>query len=107
MCNFQSPGYAILSGYELVVANSLSFQALLDYEAYYMNLTDALVKNKPTWLKEYSAKVSINKSLCCDFRVVCCSMQSSYNMTRLLPADWADLVERFRVNDELLQLFFK
>ena len=30
---------------------------VLDYVNYFMNITEANLKAKPTWLKEYSAKV--------------------------------------------------
>ncbi|XP_064389066.1 sphingomyelin phosphodiesterase-like isoform X2 [Halichondria panicea] len=62
--------------------------AVLDHKVYYMNISDANLSNKPNWQLEYSAKADLG-------------------MTRLHPADWKDLVDRFRTDDALFQKFYK
>ena len=59
----------------------------LDHSTYILNITDANLTNKPKWVLEYSAK-------------------EAYNMTSLLPKDWANLVETFIKEDSLFQKYY-
>lgn len=34
-------------------------QAVLDYEVYFLNVSDANLRNKPAWELEYTAKVAM------------------------------------------------
>ena len=63
-------------------------QALLDFEVYYMNLTEANLQNSTHWQLEYAAS-------------------RDYGMRYCFPADFADLVKRFQSNDTLLQQYYK
>ena len=63
-------------------------QALLDFEVYYMNVTDARVTNESNWLFEYKAS-------------------EDYGMEHGFPSDFDDLVKRFGEDDALFQRFYR
>lgn len=65
-----------------------SSHVVLDYTSYYFNITAANLLNKSIWQQEYSAK-------------------DAFGMSSLLPADWADLVERFQQDDALFQQYYR
>jgi sphingomyelin phosphodiesterase len=67
---------------------SNSTNALLDFEVFYMNLTDANLSNQPKWILEYTAS-------------------QDYQMKHGFPEDFDDLVKRFENDDELFQKYYK
>lgn len=64
------------------------WQALLDHESYYLNLTDANLRNKAEWKFEYSAK-------------------AAYGLESLQPQEWASLIQRLKTDDQLFQKFWE
>ncbi|CAL1543338.1 unnamed protein product [Lymnaea stagnalis] len=63
-----------------------SSYAVLDFNNFYLNLTEANLSGNPVWQFEYSPK-------------------KLYNMTGLYAVDWDNLIQRMEANDNLLQLF--
>ena len=63
-------------------------QALLDHESFWLNLTEANLKDKPEWKPEYTAK-------------------EAYGLESLQPQQWADLIQRFKTDDDLFQKFWE
>jgi sphingomyelin phosphodiesterase len=61
--------------------------ALLDHESYWLNLTEANLKDKAEWKFEYSAK-------------------EAYGLESLQPQEWARLIDRFKTDDALFQKFW-
>lgn len=66
----------------------LPTQAMFDFAAYYMNLTDANLSNKPQWLLEYNSTMD-------------------YGMEHSFPEDFDDLVKRFKTDDNLFQKYYQ
>ena len=64
------------------------YQSLLDFETFYMNVTDANLSNVPKWIHEYSAS-------------------KDYHMTHCFPQDFDNLVKRFEKDDSLFQKYYK
>ncbi|CAI8030322.1 Sphingomyelin phosphodiesterase [Geodia barretti] len=62
--------------------------ALLDHESYWLNLTEANLKDKAEWKFEYSAK-------------------EAYGLGSLQPQEWARLIDRFKTDDALFQKFWE
>lgn len=65
--------------------NSSSW-AVLDYDSYILDLKLANERDKPVWIKEYSAK-------------------ATYNLPSLSPANWNNLIEIMKTDDTVLKLF--
>ena len=63
-------------------------QALLDFEVYYMNVSDSRLTNKSNWLLEYTAS-------------------KDYSMKHGFPSDFDDLVKRFEQNDAVFQSYYR
>lgn len=61
--------------------------SLLDFETFYMNVTDANLSNVPKWIHEYSAS-------------------KDYHMTHCFPQDFDNLVKRFEKDDSLFQKYY-
>ena len=78
--------YCLFREHACVVA--LIFKALLDHESYWLNLTDANLKDKAEWKFEYSAK-------------------EAYGLESLQPQEWAKLIQRFKTDDGLFQKFWE
>lgn len=53
-----------------------------------MNLTEANLSDKPEWKFEYSAK-------------------KAYGLESLQPQQWADLIQRFKTDDDLFQKYWE
>ncbi|XP_055862676.1 sphingomyelin phosphodiesterase-like isoform X2 [Biomphalaria glabrata] len=83
--SFNNPIYRI---YTMDGNYTGSSWAVLDYNNFYMNLTEANAKGNPQWIFEYNPK-------------------KDYNMTGLYANDWDDLIQRLQKNDTLFQLFYK
>ena len=64
------------------------WQALLEHESFYLNLTDANLRNKAEWKFEYSAK-------------------EAYGLESLQPQEWAGLIQRLKTDDQLFQKFWE
>ncbi|CAF0818783.1 unnamed protein product [Brachionus calyciflorus] len=81
----QNPSYRIFT-----IDQEESFK-ILDYDTYYMNLSDANRddgNNYPKWIKEYSAKEDLN-------------------LNDLTPLDYQDLIMRLENDEKLFEKFFK
>ncbi len=63
-------------------------QALLDFEVYYMNVSDAKITNESNWLLEYTAT-------------------KDYGIKHGFPSDFDDLVKRFEQDDALFQSYYR
>lgn len=63
-------------------------QALLDHESFWLNLTEANLKDEAEWKFEYSAK-------------------EAYGLESLQPQQWAQLIQRFKTDDNLFQKFWE
>lgn len=79
-----NPGFRI---YELDGFYEGSSWAALNYQNYFLNLTDVNVSNKPNWEFEYDAK-------------------TAFNLTNLYPDEWDKLIYRMKSNDTLFQKFY-
>ena len=71
-----------------VLLSVIPHQALLDFAVFYMNLTDANLRNRPEWVLEYTAS-------------------RDYLMKHCFPDDFGDLVNRFETDDNLLQKYYQ
>ena len=85
-----------------------STRITLDHSTYILNITDANLTNKPKWTLEYSAKVgttctTVTTSKHQNYLL----LQDAYNMTSLLPVDWANLIETFIKEDSLFQKYYQ
>lgn len=60
----------------------------LNYQNYYLNLTKVNKDNTPMWEPEYNAKADLG-------------------LKSLYPADWDDLINRFKTNDTLFQIYYR
>lgn len=66
----------------------LQLQALLDHESFWLNLTEANLNDKADWKFEYSAK-------------------AAYGLESLQPQQWAQLIQKFKTDDDLFQKYWK
>ena len=66
----------------------ICMQALLDHESFWLNLTEANLKDEAEWKFEYSAK-------------------EAYGLESLQPQQWAQLIQRFKTDDNLFQKFWE
>lgn len=78
----------ILDYKSIVNDDAIYFQSLLDFEVFYMNVTDANLHNEPKWIREYSAS-------------------QDYHMEHCFPGDFDDLIKRFEKDDTLFQKYYK
>ena len=60
----------------------------MDHESYWLNLTDANLRDQADWLFEYSAK-------------------EAYGLESLQPQEWAKLIDRLKTDDALFQKFWE
>lgn len=60
----------------------------LDYQNYYLNITEVNQSQKSVWRKEYSAKADLG-------------------LKNLYPADWDDLINRMKKDDTLFQKYYR
>lgn len=57
LCLCHDKGAPVLLSVWNCLISHLLFQALIDHENYYFNITDANLNNNPKWQFEYTAKV--------------------------------------------------
>ncbi|KAI8782638.1 sphingomyelin phosphodiesterase [Biomphalaria glabrata] len=60
--------------------------AVLDFNSFYLNITDTNKSGNPVWQFEYSPKML-------------------YNMTGLYAQDWDNLIKRMEADDQILEIF--
>ncbi|XP_021346360.1 sphingomyelin phosphodiesterase-like [Mizuhopecten yessoensis] len=80
-----NPGFRI---YELDGFYNGSSWAALNFQNYFLNLTDVNVSDKPNWELEYDAKADLN-------------------LTSLFPQEWDNLIYRMKADDDLFQKFYR
>jgi len=83
--SYINPGYRI---YTVDGNYKNSSRVVLDHETYILNLTEANISDNPKWELEYTTKVD-------------------YDMKRLTPLDWDNLVKRMKTDDKLWNKFHK
>lgn len=63
------------------------FQQVIDYEEWYLNLTEANANDNPVWKQLFS------------------SMNQEFGLKSQVPAEWNNFIERMKTDDDLFNKY--